>query len=66
VLDIEGVAGPADVAIVGNEKEVEGQLRALASAGATDFLAASFAADDDNETSLARTRALLKGLIGKL
>jgi F420-dependent oxidoreductase-like protein len=66
MLDIEGVAGPADVAIVGNEKEVEGQLRALAGIGATDFLAASFAAGDDNEASLARTRTLLKGLVGKM
>ena len=39
MLNIEGATGPADVAIVGNEKEVESQLRGVASAGATEFLA---------------------------
>ena len=39
LLDIEGVEGAADVAVVGNEAQVEQQLRAFAAAGATDFLA---------------------------
>jgi alkanesulfonate monooxygenase SsuD/methylene tetrahydromethanopterin reductase-like flavin-dependent oxidoreductase (luciferase family) len=39
MLDREGAAGPADVAIVGNEAEVERQIRAVASAGATDLVA---------------------------
>ena len=66
VLDIEGVGGPADVAIVGKENEVEKQLRDLASAGATDFLAGMFPVGDDVQASLGRTRTLLKGLVGKL
>jgi F420-dependent oxidoreductase-like protein len=66
MLDIEGVSGPAEVAIVGNEKEVAGQIRAIAATGATDFLAASFPVGDDNAASLARTRACVKGLIGKV
>ncbi len=66
VLNIEGVSGPAEVAIVGNEKEVEGQLRALTAAGATDFLAGEFPVGDDARASLARTRACLKGLVGKV
>ena len=66
MLKIEGVAGPAEVAIVGDEKEVEGQLRGIASAGATDFLAGMFPVGDDSHGSLDRTRALLKTLIGKL
>ncbi len=66
VLTIEGASGPADVAIVGNEAEVERQLRDLASAGATDFLAGMFPAGDDVQASLARTRALLRGLLGKV
>lgn len=65
-LNIEGAGGPADVAIVGKEKEVEKQLRDLASAGATDFLAGSFPVGDDAQASLARTRALLKGLVGSI
>jgi F420-dependent oxidoreductase-like protein len=66
MLDIEGVAGPADVAIVGKENEVEQQLRDLASAGATDFLAGMFPVGDDVQGSLVRTRTLLKGLVGKV
>jgi F420-dependent oxidoreductase-like protein len=66
VLDIEGAGGPADVAIVGKESAVEQRLRDLASAGATDFLAGMFPVGDDVPASLARTRTLLKGLVGKL
>jgi len=66
VLDREGAAGPADVAIVGDEASVERQLRDLASAGATDLLAATFPAGGDPHESLARTRALLQSLIGKI
>jgi alkanesulfonate monooxygenase SsuD/methylene tetrahydromethanopterin reductase-like flavin-dependent oxidoreductase (luciferase family) len=66
VLNIEGAGGPADVAIVGNEAEVEKQLRGLASAGATDFLGGMFPVGDDVLASLSRTRALLKSLVGKI
>ena len=65
MLDIEGVEGPADVAIVGNEAEVERQLRALADIGATDLLASIFPVGDEADASVARTRALLKSLIGR-
>ncbi|MBI4570697.1 MAG: TIGR03564 family F420-dependent LLM class oxidoreductase [Chloroflexi bacterium] len=64
VLDMEGAAGPADVAVVGNEAEVERQLRALAAAGATDLVAVEFPGDDKG--SMPRTRELLKGLVGKV
>lgn len=66
VLDREGVAGPGDVAIVGSETAVERQLRSLAEAGATDFVAGAFSVGDDAAASLGRTRALLRELIGKL
>lgn len=66
VLDIEGAGGPAEVAIVGSEKEVEKQLRDVASAGATDFLAGMFPTGDDVQGSLSRTRSLLKSLVGKI
>jgi alkanesulfonate monooxygenase SsuD/methylene tetrahydromethanopterin reductase-like flavin-dependent oxidoreductase (luciferase family) len=65
MLDIEGVESPAEVAVVGNEAEVEEQLRGLADAGATDFMAAIFPTDGDEEASAARTRSLLKGLVGR-
>ena len=66
MLDMEGVAGPADVAIVGNEAEVERQIRGIASAGATDFDAAIFPTGTDAAASMARTRALLQSLVGKV
>jgi alkanesulfonate monooxygenase SsuD/methylene tetrahydromethanopterin reductase-like flavin-dependent oxidoreductase (luciferase family) len=66
MLDKEGAAGPADVAIVGDEAEVERQLRVVANTGATDFLAAVFPAGADARASLARTRALLQSLVGKV
>lgn len=59
MLDREGAAGPADVAIVGDEDSVAGQITALADCGVTDFVAAEFAAGADGR----RTRDLLKRLI---
>src|SRR3990172_9357471 len=66
ILATSGAAGPADVAIVGNEAEVERQLRDLASAGATDFLTGMFTVGDDPQASLRRTTECLKGLAGKI
>jgi F420-dependent oxidoreductase-like protein len=66
MLDKEGAAGPADVAIVGDEATVERQVREVASAGATDLLAAVFPSGAGAGASMARTRALLKSLIGKV
>lgn len=39
MLDIEGVASPADVALIGDEKSLDAQLARLEAAGATDLLA---------------------------
>jgi F420-dependent oxidoreductase-like protein len=50
MLDKEGAAGPADVAIVGTEAQVEQQIRGVASAGATD-------------AERSRTRELLRSLL---
>jgi 5,10-methylenetetrahydromethanopterin reductase len=66
MLDIEGAPGPADVAIFGDEAAVEQQIRAVASAGGTDFFGAMFPVGDDPGVSIARTRALLKTLVGKV
>jgi len=66
MLDREGAQGPADVAIVGDEAAVERQIREVASVGATDFVAPIFAMGDDRDVSLARTRALLRSLVGKI
>ncbi len=59
MLDREGAAGPADVAIVGDEEIVGSRIMALADAGVTDFVAGEFAVGDDAK----RTRALLKSLV---
>ena len=66
VLDIEGVEGPSEVAVVGNEAKVERQIRAFADAGATEFIASVVPVGDDSRASLQRSRDLLKGLVGKV
>lgn len=66
MLDLEGVEGPSEVALIGNEAAVEEQLKAYANAGATDFLASTFPVGEDQGASLARTKSLLKSLVGKI
>ncbi len=66
MLDIEGVEGPSEVALIGNEAEVTEQLKTYADAGATDFLASVFPVGTDEDSSLARSNDLLKSLVGKL
>ena len=61
MLDREGVEGPADVAIVGDESAVGEQLSRLAEIGATDYLAVPFRVPGDDE-AVERTRAVLAGL----
>jgi 5,10-methylenetetrahydromethanopterin reductase len=59
MLDREGAAGPADVAIVGDEDEVGAQISALADAGVTDFVAGEYTRGADGD----RTRAFLRTLL---
>jgi alkanesulfonate monooxygenase SsuD/methylene tetrahydromethanopterin reductase-like flavin-dependent oxidoreductase (luciferase family) len=61
MLDREGAAGPADVAIVGDEASVLAGLERLASAGATDLVAVEFASHKSPDR--ARTRDLLRSLL---
>jgi F420-dependent oxidoreductase-like protein len=58
MLDAEGAAGPADVAIVGDESAVAAGVQALADAGVTEFNASCFGDGD----TIRRTTALLKEL----
>jgi F420-dependent oxidoreductase-like protein len=60
MLDREGVAGPADIAIIGSAAEVQDRVGALAGIGVTDFAAVEFGATPDE---VANTRAALKGLL---
>ena len=59
MLDKEGAAGPADVAVVGDEDAVAAQVTALADGGVTDFVAIEYARGEDRQ----RTRSLLKKMI---
>jgi F420-dependent oxidoreductase-like protein len=59
MLDREGAAGPADVAMVGDEDAVGEQVQALAVAGVTDFVAAEYTRGPD----AVRTRAFLRSLL---
>src|SRR5579884_3145916 len=61
MLDREGVEGPGDVAVVGDESAVGEQLGRLAEAGATDFLAIPFRVQGDDD-AVERTRAFLRTL----
>jgi 5,10-methylenetetrahydromethanopterin reductase len=60
MLDREGAAGPADVAIVGTEAEVAAQVRRLADVGATDFCGAPFGSSEQIKASV----GVLAGLVG--
>jgi F420-dependent oxidoreductase-like protein len=58
MLDKEGLAGPADLAIVGDEDTVAESVLDMADRGATDVICSMFGSPDDKE----RTRALLRHL----
>lgn len=58
MLDREGVAGPADVAVVGDETVVAQQIDRLRDAGATEFMATPFGTVEEQR----RTTAVLADL----
>ena len=53
MLDREGVAGPADVALVGTESEVRQRVRRFADIGATEFCGAPFGSSDEVKATVA-------------
>jgi len=59
MLDREGAAGPADVAVVGDEAAIRRQVEQLEAGGATDLVANVFGSGDER----ARTTALLQSLL---
>src|SRR4249920_3533281 len=59
MLDREGASGPGDVAIVGDEDAVGTQIRFLAEAGVTDFVAGEYGRGED----ATRTRTFLRSLL---
>lgn len=60
MLDREGVAGPAEIAIIGSAAQVQDRIAALADIGVTDFAAVEVASTPDEA---ADTREALKGLL---
>ncbi|TVT60866.1 LLM class F420-dependent oxidoreductase [Amycolatopsis rhizosphaerae] len=52
LFEREGVRGPADVVVVGDEHAVERQLRAYADAGATEFIAVPFGSPEQINRTL--------------
>jgi F420-dependent oxidoreductase-like protein len=62
MLDLEGVAGPAEIVIAGDERAIESAVRGLASAGVTDLSASSFPFGSDGAAVVKRTTALLAEL----
>ncbi len=61
MLDKEGVAGPADVAVIGDEDHVAGELRRLVGLGATEFSLPLFGSPEERE----RTLTVLAALAGE-
>ncbi len=59
MLDREGAAGPADVALVGDEATVGKAIQSLADAGVTDFVGADFG----DRASRTRTRQFMQTLV---
>jgi 5,10-methylenetetrahydromethanopterin reductase len=60
MFDREGVGGPGELALVGNEDYVRERIAELADAGVTDFAATEFTPSKDDRV---RTRELLKSYL---
>lgn len=61
MLDREGVAGPADIAIVGDENQLRGQIKRFQDLGVTDFNAAIM---DTEDGAYSRTLEFLGSING--
>jgi F420-dependent oxidoreductase-like protein len=59
VLDREGAAGPADIAVIGDEAAISAHVRRVADSGATELCANVFGSAEDR----ARTQAFLATLL---
>jgi len=59
MLDREGAAGPADVAIVGDESTIGKSIQRLSDVGVTDFVAAAFGTSEEHT----RTGEYLRSLV---
>ena len=59
VLDREGAAGPADIAVVGDEAALAAGVQRMADAGADELVASIFGSSEERD----RTRAFLRTLL---
>ena len=66
MLEKEGVESSAEMALIGNEKEVETMLKDYSYAGATDIAVQIFPTGQEADSSLKRSMAFLSGLVGKI
>lgn len=62
MLDREGAAGPADMAVVGDEEAVAAQLAAFADAGATEVMAAAYGSREDRSRTVDLVAELSRGV----
>jgi len=62
MLDHEGLEGPGEIAIIGDEKTIEAAVRRLVDAGVTDFNANIIPDGQDRAGSMRRTREFLAEL----
>jgi F420-dependent oxidoreductase-like protein len=61
MLDKEGAAGPADVAVVGDEESVAAQLRHLLEIGATDLSLPVFGSREERQRTLSLLSEIARG-----
>lgn len=66
MIDLEKVETPAELAVIGNEEEVEEELRLYAESGATEIAAQIFPEIIDDNESVMRTRSVLRRLVGQI
>lgn len=59
MLDREGAAGPADVAVIGSEDEVVERISALSGLGVTDFAIVEFSSNGDDPERTRQTMSML-------
>jgi alkanesulfonate monooxygenase SsuD/methylene tetrahydromethanopterin reductase-like flavin-dependent oxidoreductase (luciferase family) len=66
VLDREGVGGPQDVVIVGDEDDVAAGLQRLRDAGVSEFMAAPFGTDEEQQRTTRLLAELVPGSVGAI
>ena len=66
MINRENAESPAELAVIGNEQEIEEKLRQYAASGTTEIAAQIFPETPGNKDSILRSREALINLIGKI